>query len=108
MASKPGLVRDCELRARAKGGAPMTLAASDAGAAMIEAARGLAGAIYAARDQIERDRQLPAPLVAMMADAGLFRMLVPREFGGSELDPASYVRVVEEISRVDGSAGWCV
>jgi alkylation response protein AidB-like acyl-CoA dehydrogenase len=86
----------------------MVLAASEAGAAMIEVARGLAGAIYAARDQTERDRQLPAALVARMADAGLFRMLVPREFGGAELDLASYVRVVEEIARVDGSAGWCV
>jgi alkylation response protein AidB-like acyl-CoA dehydrogenase len=75
---------------------------------MVEAARGLAGQIYAARDEIERNRQLPAALVAAMAGAGLFRLLVPQAFGGAELDPASYVRVIEEVARVDGSAGWCV
>src|SRR5262249_60990377 len=48
----------------------------------------------------------PAGLVAALAEAGVFRMLVPRPFGGGEVDPATMVRVLETIARADGAAGW--
>ncbi len=41
-----------------------------------------------------------------MADARIFRQLVPRVAGGDELDPITMLDVVEAVSRVDGSAGW--
>jgi hypothetical protein len=31
-----------------------------------------------------------------------------REQGTSHLDPTTLVRVVEEVSRADGAAGWCL
>jgi len=34
-------------------------------------------------------------------------MAVPQVYGGLELDPITQVRVVEELSRMDGSVGWC-
>jgi len=37
----------------------------------------------------------------------LVKMAVPRAYGGLELDPMTQVRVVEELSRLDGSVGWC-
>jgi alkylation response protein AidB-like acyl-CoA dehydrogenase len=41
-------------------------------------------------------------------DAGLFHLLIPEDRGGIEADPISAAKVVEEIARIDGSAGWCI
>ena len=39
---------------------------------------------------------------------GSFDFLIPRAFGGEEVDAATFVEVVEATSRVDGATGWCV
>lgn len=39
--------------------------------------------------------------------AGVFKLLVPQTFGGSQAHPATMVAVIEEIARADGSAAWC-
>jgi alkylation response protein AidB-like acyl-CoA dehydrogenase len=46
-------------------------------------------------------------LVHELADAGVFRMCVPRALGGNEVDPGVLVSVLETIAAADGSAGWC-
>lgn len=72
----------------------------------VERAHMLAPQIEAAADQIERDCQLPEPLVTALVDAGLTRMLLPRTLGGAELDPLTFMQVIEEVSRVDASTAW--
>ncbi|TDO95499.1 MULTISPECIES: acyl-CoA dehydrogenase family protein [Marinomonas] len=37
---------------------------------------------------------------------GLYRALVPKSLGGDELTAAQFCKVIEEISKADGSAGW--
>jgi alkylation response protein AidB-like acyl-CoA dehydrogenase len=74
----------------------------------IDAARALAPQIQASAEENERGRRQSLPLVEAMARAGLFRLWVPRSLGGEETDPMTLVRVVEEISCVDGATGWCV
>jgi alkylation response protein AidB-like acyl-CoA dehydrogenase len=75
--------------------------------ALLAAARGLAPLVDASRDRFDQDRVLPEPIVDAMHAAGLFRMWVPRALGGAELDPISFLTVIEELSRLDGSLGWC-
>src|SRR6266566_4378199 len=74
----------------------------------IDAAAALAPLVQASVEESERSRRLPTPLVEAMAQSGLFRLWIPRGIGGEEADPMTLVRVVEEISRADGAAGWCM
>jgi len=71
-------------------------------------ARALGPALAAAADEIEQNRELPAAIVSALIDNGLFRLLQPRSLGGAELDPVTYVQVVEQIASHDASTGWCV
>ena len=67
----------------------------------------LAPQIRSARDELESVRQLPAALVQSLDQAGLMQLYLPRSMGGPEVDPISSYHVIEEISKVDGSVGWC-
>ncbi len=75
---------------------------------VVARARAVAPVIAAQGDAIEQARRLTAPVLDALHDARLFRMLLPRAFGGDEVHPVEYVRAVEEISGQDGSTGWCV
>ena len=79
-----------------------------ASSSFVDAARRLAPQIQASADEIEQSRRLPPSLVEAMAQAGLFHLWIPRALGGEETDPMTFVRVIEEISKADGAAGWCV
>ena len=68
----------------------------------------LGPALAAAADEIERNRELPASIVSALIENGLFRLLQPRSLGGAELDPMTYVKVVEQIASHDASTGWYV
>jgi alkylation response protein AidB-like acyl-CoA dehydrogenase len=74
----------------------------------LERARALRPRIEAQGDLIEEARRLPPALVDALVDAGLFRMLLPRSLDGGELEPAAFVRVIEEIARADASTAWCL
>jgi alkylation response protein AidB-like acyl-CoA dehydrogenase len=73
----------------------------------LAAVRTLTPMIRQACAEVDRTRRLPAVVVDALRDAGVFRMLAPRALGGAETDPLSFLRVVEEVSYADGSAGWC-
>src|SRR5262245_11588787 len=75
---------------------------------LLAAVRGLAPLLRAASDETEAARSLSEPLVQAMADAGLYRMYLPRSLGGGELDPLTYFDVIEALSQVESAAGWSV
>lgn len=81
---------------------------ADAGARALAAARALRPKIEAAAPQIETDRQVTAQIMAALHAARLFRMLLPRTYGGLELDIPAFMRVVEEIAKADASTAWVV
>jgi alkylation response protein AidB-like acyl-CoA dehydrogenase len=74
----------------------------------LERVRELAPVVEQYRDEAERTRRLPQPLFRALRDAGLFSLWVPRNLGGAEVDLETSVRVVEELSRLDGAVGWNV
>jgi indole-3-acetate monooxygenase len=79
----------------------------DSATRALEAARELGPKIRAAADEIEQGRRLPMHLVREMQRAGVFRMAMPRAWGGPELDFLTQLRVIEALSIADASAGWC-
>jgi alkylation response protein AidB-like acyl-CoA dehydrogenase len=74
--------------------------------ALIEAAAALRPVIRGYQAEIERERRLPPALVAQLRAAGLYRMFVPRELGGAQVDVLTFFRVIELAAEGDGSVGW--
>ncbi|HXH24922.1 MAG TPA: acyl-CoA dehydrogenase family protein [Vicinamibacterales bacterium] len=58
--------------------------------------------------QAEAERRMPEELMEALRRARLLAIYTPRDFGGLELPLPEALRVVEEVSRHDGSTGWTV
>ena len=56
----------------------------------------------------EEQRALADPVYDAMLEAGLFRALVPKAYGGLELHPTEAYRIFEELARIDSAAAWCL
>jgi alkylation response protein AidB-like acyl-CoA dehydrogenase len=72
----------------------------------IEQARALRELILEHREESDRERRLAMPVVEALVELGAFRAVVPQAAGGEEWDWLTFLRVVEELSSVDGSVGW--
>ncbi len=59
---------------------------------------------------IERDNEqrFPADEVRQLGELGFMGMMVDPKYGGSGMDPVSYVLAMEELSKIDASASVCV
>lgn len=75
---------------------------------LVAAARAVAPLVRERADRAEAERRLPADLVEVLTDAGLFRMLVPEVYGGPQADPLVLLEAIETVAAADGAAGWCV
>lgn len=58
--------------------------------------------------EADRARRLSDRSMAALHDKQMFRMLLPRAFGGHELTLPDYFQVIEKIAAYDASAAWCV
>src|SRR5258708_970216 len=55
---------------------------------------------------MEGGKRLPKGLVERFHAAGFYSLVMPRELGGLQADPLTYVRVVELLAEAAGSVGW--
>ena len=68
--------------------------------------RDLLPAIRERTARAEQLRRLPDETLADFQEAGLFRAMQPKRYGGFELDPGTFYQGVIEIAAACGSSGW--
>jgi alkylation response protein AidB-like acyl-CoA dehydrogenase len=79
---------------------------ADVGAELRARAAALAPQFRERAAEGESLRTMPKDLVAMVKDAGLFRLATPAVLGGWEAPPLVTFEVIEELGRADGSGAW--
>src|SRR2546428_3319522 len=75
---------------------------------VVQAAATLRSVIRGHLGALERGQGLPKALVEDLHRAGFYSLVMPRELGGLQADPLTYVRVVELLAEGAGSVGWNV
>ena len=73
---------------------------------VVQAAAALQPVLRRYHEEIEREQRLPKALVEQLHAAGFYRMVIPRSLGGLQVDPLTYLRVVELLAEGAGSVGW--
>jgi alkylation response protein AidB-like acyl-CoA dehydrogenase len=73
---------------------------------MLTAARAVTDVVEREAAASEAARTLAQPVVDALHDAGLFRLMTPRDLGGEEADLTTVLAVYEEVTRADASTGW--
>src|SRR5262245_57906864 len=75
---------------------------------LVRAAAALQPVVRSHHAELEREQRLPKALVEQFHRAGFYSMVIPRALGGLQVDPLTYVRVVELLAEAAGSVGWNV
>src|SRR5262252_2559308 len=72
----------------------------------IECARAVKPKLRERVQETEQLRRLPAENVAELLESGLYGLMTPRRFGGSELGPEAMIDVTIELGSACPSTGW--
>ena len=73
---------------------------------LVSTARAHAALIEAEAEKAEATGTLTSSVVEAFREGKLLWTLVPSVLGGLEADIVTFLEVIEEVSRSDGSAGW--
>jgi indole-3-acetate monooxygenase len=73
---------------------------------LVQAATALQPVLRRYHEEIEREQRMPPALVEQLREAGFYKMVIPRELGGLQVDTLTYLRVVELLAEGAGSVGW--
>ncbi|MEM9172236.1 MAG: acyl-CoA dehydrogenase family protein [Pseudomonadota bacterium] len=75
-------------------------------AAELNVAQSLRDHIGSKSERIEQDCRVPYELIQDLRKHGLFSMMIPRAYGGTERTPQDIVAVIEELAFSDSAVGW--
>ena len=64
--------------------------------------------IGAAAEKMEQERRLVPEVLSALHDARLFRLLLPRPYGGDEIDPVTFFKAIYAVAEQDASTAWCL
>jgi alkylation response protein AidB-like acyl-CoA dehydrogenase len=92
-----------------KGGIVLDYNLTDEQKELVSVARKIAETdIRPVRRQYDREGTYPWDIVKLLAEAGLFGVYIPKEYGGRGMGVFELVLVVEELSRVDAGIALCL
>src|ERR1044071_8207717 len=77
-------------------------------AALVERAIELRPLLVADQAEVEERASCSPGRDEQFKEAGLYRMCVPRRYGGLEVDVPTFMRVAVEIARGCPSTAWCL
>ncbi|HWC31158.1 MAG TPA: acyl-CoA dehydrogenase family protein, partial [Dehalococcoidia bacterium] len=75
---------------------------------LLEAVERVRPAAEEGADEAERLGRLPDFVVKALDDSGLFGLKLPAELGGAEADPITQIDIIEAMSGIEPSVGWCM
>lgn len=58
------------------------------------------------RDEFQKLRHIPQDVIDRFKQLGIYRGLVPEQFGGAGWSARRFLEMIELVSAADGSAGW--
>ena len=76
-------------------------------ARLLDAAAALRPLVAKRARQTEQDRRVSSDVTNLLREAGLYRVVQPRRFGGYELSLEALRRLAFEIGQGCASTGWC-
>jgi 3-hydroxy-9,10-secoandrosta-1,3,5(10)-triene-9,17-dione monooxygenase len=73
---------------------------------VVDAVRDLLPTFEERAQEAEDARRIPAASIDSLREAGFFRLLQPKRFGGFEADPLTFYTAVRMVASACGSTGW--
>lgn len=74
--------------------------------AEVEIARNMRSKIESYGDQMELECRVPYELIDDLRSQGIFAMMTPEIYGGTQRPPIESLRVIEELAYADSAVGW--
>ena len=75
---------------------------------LMDAVESVRATLEAGGPEAELTATLPPASVNALYDSGLLRLKLPQALGGAEADLVTQLDVLEAVTRIDASAGWCL
>lgn len=75
---------------------------------LLDAAAEVREVLVSGAEEAEANGTLPAATVDALYESGLLALKLPQVLGGAEADLLTQLDVLEAVTRIDSSAGWCL